>query len=238
MTRVQRILHWVGLILGVPVHRWLWARLLSHLQYRLVVGLLVLVPILLTFIVLRLVFDFLDGVLGEEVTQIFGVEVQGLGIVALVLMVYVAGLVVPNFIGRGVVRGAEIVVQQIPVVRQVYRASRFLVMSLSGNATTGFNRVVMIEYPHPGLWALGFLMGLTRNEEGDTLAVVYIPTAPTPTSGWISLLSVESVYDTDVSVNTLMQMVFSGGIMVPAKIEKRPLKEVFPIQPAGKPAEE
>ena len=222
---------------GGPLRRWVWARLLSHLRYRLLVGFLFLVPILLTFLVLRFAFGFLDGVLGDEVNQLFGRDVRGLGIVALVALVYLSGLAVPNFIGRGVVRGAEIVVQQIPIVRQIYRGSRYLVMSLSGQATTGFNRVVMIEYPRPRLWALGFLMGVTTNEEENSMAVVYIPTAPTPTSGWVALVPIEDVYDTNVPVNALMQIVFSGGIMVPNRVEKRPLEQVLPEELADKPAE-
>ena len=228
----------MAVAIGMPVHRRVWARVLSHFRYRLLVGLLFLVPILLTFLVLRFAFGFLDGVLGDEVNQLFGRDVRGLGIVALVLLVYLSGLAVPNFIGRGVVRGAEIVVQQIPIVRQIYRGSRYLVMSLSGQATTGFNRVVMIQYPHPGLWALGFLMSVTLNEERDSIAVVYIPTAPTPTSGWVALVPVTDVYDTNVSVNALMKIVFSGGIMVPDQIEKRPLQEVLPAQLVKEPAED
>ena len=223
--------------LGPSLHQRVWARLLSHLRYRFLIGIIFLVPILITYIVLTLAFNFLDGVLDEVVVRLFDVNIAGLGIVALILLVYVSGLVVPNFISRGIIRSIESVVSRIPGLRQIYSASRQLVTSVSGQATKGFNRVVMIEYPHPGLWAVGFLMGLTLNEEERTMAVVYIPTSPTPTSGWVAIMDVENVYDTDLPVNTAMQMVLSGGIMVPAQIAKRPLKEFSPGAPLQGPAE-
>lgn len=238
MSWLRRIPHFFRVTFGASLHQRLWARLLSHLRYRFLIGLIFLVPILITYIVLNLAFNFLDGVLGEFVEKIFKVHIAGLGIVALLLLVYTSGLVVPNFISRGAIRGVEGIVSRIPLLRQIYAASRQLVTSISGQATTGFNRVVMIEYPYPGLWTIGFLMGLTTNEENQLQVLVYIPTSPTPTSGWLSILPAERVYDTDLSVNTAMQMVFSGGMMVPAQIEKRPLRELStpaPPEPASNP---
>ena len=203
--------------------KWLWTRPLSHLKYRIAVGILILLPIFLTYQIVTWIFGFVDGVMGGQLTGYIGIDRPGIGVLSIALLIYIAGVITPNVIGQRVIRGAEVIVQQIPVVRHIYKASRFLVLSLSGQSTTGFNRVVMIEYPHPGLWALGFLMGKAMDEEGKELAIVYIPTAPSPTSGWVALLRIENVYDTNVSVNALMQMVFSGGIMVPSQVEKRPL---------------
>ena len=223
MNKFEQFFRTSGKMIKRGTREWLWSRPLSHIRYRIAVGSLILLPIFLTYLIVIWAFGFLDGVVGGRLAAYVGIDGAGTGVISMAVLIYIAGLITPNALGQRVIRGAEVIVQQIPVIRHIYKGSRFLVLSLSGQSTTGFNRVVMIEYPHPGLWALGFLMGRATDEEGKELAIVYIPTAPSPTSGWVSLLRVENVYDTNMSVNALMQMVFSGGIMVPSHIEKRPL---------------
>ena len=79
----------------------------------------------------------------------------------------------------------------------------------------------MIEHPRKGAWSIGFLTSMTADESGKPLAIVYIPTAPTPNSGWVAILPSEEVYDTDLSIQSAMTLVLSGGITSPAQINKR-----------------
>ena len=76
----------------------------------------------------------------------------------------------------------------------------------------------MVEYPRVGAWSIGFLTAITATSDGKQLAVVYIPTAPLPNSGWVAVVPVEEVLDTNLSVQQAMQMVFSGGIVSPKVI--------------------
>ena len=85
--------------------------------------------------------------------------------------------------------------------------------------------VVMIEYPRPGLLAVGFLTGFTTVSPDRTLAIVYLPTAPLPNSGWIAYVPVQDVYDTNLSVAQTMQTVFSSGLEYPDSIDIRRLPE-------------
>ena len=84
----------------------------------------------------------------------------------------------------------------------------------------GFKRVVMIEYPSSGLWTVGFLTGTVRDETGGVQALVYIPTAPTPYTGWLAIMPFSQVYDTDLSVPDAIKLVLSGGIVAPDVIRK------------------
>ena len=78
----------------------------------------------------------------------------------------------------------------------------------------------MIEHPRKGAWTVGFLTGTAINENNEQMAIVYIPTAPTPTSGLVSIVPFKDVYDTDISIADAMSLVFSGGITSPASIRK------------------
>ena len=192
----------------------------------MVTGLLLLVPLVITYLVLKLIFDFLNPILQPYVQQglerLFGTDIPipVLGIVTIALLVYLAGLFGTNYLGRRLVALGQAALLRIPVINTVYSVSKQLVESFSGVGPTGFSRVVLVEYPRRDTWTVGFLTGMTTREDGKPMALVYIPTSPTPQSGWLALLPLEDVYDTDLSVQTTMRMVLSGGVLTPPKISK------------------
>jgi uncharacterized membrane protein len=143
------------------------------------------------------------------------------GIAVLVVFIYVMGLVGANVLGKKLIYWGQQLLLKFPIVNFVYSAAKELIESFSGQRTTGLKRVVMIEYPRADVWAIGFLTSTTIDEKGRVLGMVYIPTAPTPNSGWVAILPMEQVYDTDLSVPIAMRMVLSGGIVTPPQIRKK-----------------
>ncbi|MBI4197497.1 MAG: DUF502 domain-containing protein [Chloroflexi bacterium] len=204
----------------------------SHVRGSLVAGSLLLVPVALTYLILRFLFDVVDGVLSPGITWVlarFGVTwtLPGAGLALAVVLFYVVGFTLANAVGRRLVAWGQKAVLRIPLIGTVYSASHKLVESFSGKGDTGFKRVVMLEYPQRGNWTIGFLTSVTTAFDGKQFAVVYIPTAPTPTSGWVAIASIEDVYDTDITVPVAMQMVFSGGIVSPGAIKTTRLSETY-----------
>ena len=199
--------------------------LVLHVRRSLIAGLLLLVPVALTYLVVVFIFDVVNGVLqpgAENLLVLVGHAdwaFPGLGLVAAVILIYISGLVIARGLGVKVVRWAQSVTARVPLLGTIYSASRQLVESFSGTGKTGFKRVVMIQYPRKGLWAVGFLTAITTIDTTERLAVVYIPTAPLPNSGWLAIVKPNEVYDTNLTPNEAMQFVFSGGIVSPAKIE-------------------
>ena len=179
-------------------------------------------------------FDFLDGLIGPAFDLWFHREIPGIGLVVLIIVIYIAGIVATSVFGLRLISRVQQLLLSVPVIRPIYSATKRLVESFSGSPVTGFKRVVAIEYPRPGLWTIGFLTSLTYDEDDRPMAVVYIPTAPLPDSGWVAILSVEDVYDTDMTVQTAMQMVLSGGIVAPSRIAKRLLVDSAMVT-AGEP---
>lgn len=209
----------------------IWRGLSGHIRRTLVTGALMLVPVALTYLVLRLIFDLVNGVLQPAVEWVFaqwGLDwtLPGLGVAATVLLIYLAGFLLANTVGVKMFGWAQSAALRVPLIGAVYSATHRLVGSFSGARETGFKRVVMVEYPRLGAWSIGFLTAITTTEGGKQLAVVYIPTAPLPNSGWVAILPIEEVLDTDMSVPTAMQLVFSGGIVSPNEIKTRRLVEV------------
>jgi len=196
---------------------------LNHTRRTMITGLLILVPVVITYLVLRLLFDFLDGVLQPAIRTALGFEIPGLGIISLLFLMYLAGLLAISVIGKQMIRFAQGMILKIPLIGVVYSSSRQLIESFSGTGSTGFKRVVMIEYPRADTWTVGFLTGMTTDEAGHPMGLVYIPTAPTPNSGWVAILPIQDIYDTDLSVSTAIRMVLSGGIVAPPQIRKSAL---------------
>ncbi|MBI2171838.1 MAG: DUF502 domain-containing protein [Chloroflexi bacterium] len=188
-----------------------------------ITGLIILVPLIITYAVLGLAFGAVDGILQPPLKALFGKEVLGAGIVALVLLVFIVGLIGTLHPGQHLIQWVQRELFRLPVVGAVYSASEHLIESFSGSSTTGFKHVVMIEYPRQGTWTIGFLTGVTMGDQERRLALVYIPTAPTPNTGWLAILPVEDVYDTELSVQEALKLTLSGGILAPPQLIRRPL---------------
>ena len=190
----------------------------GHLRRVTVQGLIIVVPLAITFWVLRLVFNLMDGFLGPLIEDTVGRDLPGIGIAAMLLLVYVAGqLWELSRLSRRMIEAIQKWLLSIPIVGAVYSPARQLIDSFSGTSDTGFKRVVMIEYPKAGTWMIGFLTATTMTSDGE-MGVIYVPTAPTPNSGWVGVVPIDGVYDVDMSVQQAMSMVLSGGIVTPDEI--------------------
>ena len=209
----------------------------NHIRRTITAGLLLLIPLVLTYLVLRFLFDNLDELLQPIFEYFLDRRIPGAGIAALAVLVYLIGLLGQNFIGRRLVQVTQFILMRVPVVSTVYNATRRLIESFSGPGSTGLKRVVMVEYPRVGMWTIGFLTGMVNDENDEKLALIYVPTAPTPYTGWMAMVPIHDVYDTDLSVSVAFNMVLSGGVVSPAAIRKRPLEDmdlskILPPDPA------
>ena len=172
-----------------------------HFSRTLGAGLLIIVPLGLTYMVLRFLFDVFDGLLDPLVAAVWNGHVPGVGFAALVLLVYVAGLLTMHLLGRNLIRLLSSIVLKIPVIGAVYSTAKQLIDSFAGTGDTGFKRVVMIEYPRKDIWTIGFLTSTVRDQDGLLFALVYIPTAPTPQSGWVAVIPYTTLFRSLLAVS-------------------------------------
>jgi uncharacterized membrane protein len=189
-----------------------------HLRGKLIVGLFVAFPIAITYILLRWVFIKTDNILQPFLISALGMEIKGLGLVSLIIIMYFLGLIMSLRIGRRIIRTFQAYLINVPVIGTLYGPAKQLVESFSGDSAAGFKRVVVVEYPKADTWMIGFLTGISEVNPGTTMGVVYLPTAPTPNSGWVAMIPIQQIYDTSMSVSEAMTMVLSGGISSPLGI--------------------
>jgi uncharacterized membrane protein len=174
-------------------------------------GLTVILPIGLTIFVLSKLFDFIDGILQEEVVQTFGHTIPGLGLILVVLIVLFAGMFTSNFLGKKIVKHAEKVLGKIPLIKTIFNPLRELVSNLSANKSGSFQKVVMVDFPLKGTKSIGFITSDKMSLNNEAKLCVFIPTTPNPTNGFLIIVEKTDVEVLDISVEEGVKMIVSMG---------------------------
>lgn len=177
-------------------------------------GLAALVPVLLTILALKWLFEWGDGLLRPLVVGIFKRYIPGLGIVFGVLLVLLLGWLARAYAGRWLLRRVEAAFLRVPVVREVYGTVKAVVDAFSGQHVA-LGRVALVEYPREGVYSLGFVTGAGLPEAssrfGEESVCVFIPTTPNPTSGWMVVVPRSRVILLDLTPQDAMRLVISAG---------------------------
>jgi len=196
-----------------------------RLRELFLVGLAVVLPLLVTYLLLRFLFEALDGLLDPIIQGILGQRIPGLGFLATVAIIFLIGTLTTNIVGRKLVAMTEGLLLRIPLVKNVYGASKQLFDAITLPGRGAFRQVVMLEYPRSGLYALGFITATQasgfQDLVGEQTVNVFIPTAPNPTSGFFLVVPERSVIPVPISVEEALKMIVSGGLIVPPALQAR-----------------
>jgi uncharacterized membrane protein len=194
----------------------------KHIRARLLTGILVVIPLWLTYAALTFFFKQLDNVLKPWVAKWFGASFPGLGFVFLIIFVYLIGLIATNIVGRTLIGFGESILNRIPLVKNIYYSSKQLLQTISMSRTMGFEKVIFMEYPRKGLRAVAFVTNTIEDPKTKKkYHTVFIPTTPNPTSGVFEIVPQEDVIDSDMTIEEGIKMVISGGLMIPPQYEHK-----------------
>lgn len=194
-------------------------KVIAHIRGRFVTGLVIVVPVGITLFILKFLFNFADGILGSYLDRLFialthhDYYVPGLGMLTGVVVIYGTGLVATNVLGRRVLAWWDKVLARIPLVKSIYTSSKQLTQVFQ-EGKTSYRRAVFVEWPRPGVRAVGFVTAEVERG-GERLVVVYVPTMPNPTSGFALFFREEEVQESGMSVEEAVKFVVSGGVVVP-----------------------
>jgi len=193
----------------------------SRVRRDFLVGILIIVPVAATLLIMKWLFDAIDGILEPAVEAIFGRPIAGIGFGVIILLIFLAGLLASNVIGKKVIQRGESLLEDVPMVREIYITLKQILQSVILPHKGGFREVVLVEFPRPGMKTIGFVTNRIRDMEGNKLVNVYIPTTPNPTSGYLEIIPEEDVVKIDMSIDDAIKMVLSGGMISPEIIDKR-----------------
>lgn len=196
----------------------------------LLAGLLTLIPIIVTYLVLRWLFFTLDDLLQPILKLFLHREISGVGLVALLVLLLLLGGFTSNVLGRRIVAFVDSLLGRTPIVRYIYSATRQVTDSLRVPREASFRRVALVDFPRPGVKSVAFVTGHVTEANGERLVPLMIPTAPNPATGFLVLVPESEVIETDMTIEEAFRMVVSGGIVTPDTIAPKsgPDEEVAP----------
>lgn len=147
------------------------------------------------------------------------VQLPGLGLLLAFVVLVLIGWIAAGLFGRWLVRMSERLLNQMPVVRNVYSAVKQIMETVLAQNASAFRYVVLVEYPRRGIWTMGFVTGGTDGEVQNVvdaeLVNVFIPTTPNPTSGFLLFVPKKDLYYLDMSSEEGFKMLVSTGIVTP-----------------------
>ncbi|MEM9926063.1 MAG: DUF502 domain-containing protein [Cyanobacteria bacterium P01_D01_bin.50] len=207
---------------GLGYERWK-----QDLKNDLIAGLLVVIPlattIWLTVTIAIWVIDFLTQIpkqlnpfegLNPLLTNVLNFVV---GFTVPLLSILLIGLMARNIAGRWLLDFGERLLQAIPLAGQIYKTLKQLLETLLKDTNNKFRRVILVEYPRPGIWAIGFVTGTVSSEiqveMPEAMLSVFIPTTPNPTTGWYAVVPETDVVNLSMSVEEAFKILISGGIV-------------------------
>lgn len=152
----------------------------------------------------------------------FGFHFPGTGVLIVVLFLFLLGALTANIFGRFLIRIGENMLDRMPIIRSIYSTLKQIFETVASSNSTSFQKVVLVEYPRPGMWALGFISGTNRGEiqehiTGDVINV-FVPTTPNPTSGFLLFARSSEVIYLDMSVDQGIKYVISAGLVSPTEL--------------------
>lgn len=208
---------------------------LAGLRRSFLTGLVVVLPIVLTIYLIWTVIGWIDGWVlpfvpvsyhpNELLQYYFGegwkYNVRGLGVIIFLVFTILVGWMAKGLFGRSLLRWAEGLVDRMPVVRSVYNGLKQIAETVFTQSSTNFDRACVVEFPRPGVWAIGFVATKAKGElaakipGGNDALTVFVPTTPNPTSGFLVYVPTKDVTILTMTVEDAAKLIISAGLVYP-----------------------
>lgn len=216
---------------------------LAHLRSVLLTGLLTAIPLFITLYILMIIYGLVttftrqpaiwivDHIFPMKGSAVLGdleiIATATFAVLLSLLVVYALGLLGTFFIGRQILAQIEHFISNLPLIKGIYGTSKQVIAVFrQGGGGSGFQRVVLVQFPREGTWTLAFVTNTVTDSAnpspdsagGRRLVCCFIPMTPNPTSGFFQMFPEEQVRNTDWSVDMGIKIVLSGGLLAPHDI--------------------
>lgn len=201
-----------------------FANVWTQVKKYFISGVLVVVPFILSFLVLRFLFETVDGILGPILNHLLGYYRSGLGLLTTLLIILLAGILTRNLIGAQLYHLSDRLLAKIPLIRPIYSSSKQLLESLAKTDATSFQEVALIEYPRRGLYSLCLVSRrnhIVVDGVDREYCVCFVPSTPTPVTGMTVVIPSEDVTPIDMTIEEGVKFFVSGGAVSPDVLRNR-----------------
>jgi len=200
----------------------------NFIKQNMIAGLLVIIPIGLTYIVMAFVIGKLDKLMAPVVTWLIqrlqlplpeDFHLPGLGFLLICLFIFVVGLATANFLGNQLVRAWDYLMHQVPFVRGIYMTIKKVVDTISRPGKSPFEQMVLVRYPHPSSRMIGLIScdehGEVSGRTGEDLVNVFLPLLPNVTLGFMLIVPRNQIIPLKMTREEGIKYLMSFGIVVP-----------------------
>jgi uncharacterized membrane protein len=197
----------------------------ARLRAYFLAGILITAPIFVTLYIAWAFITYIDDKIVALIPARYNPEqflpfsIPGLGLVVLVVGLTLVGALTAGFVGRQFTRVSESVFARMPVIRGIYSATKQVFETVLAQKSQAFREAVLIEYPRKDLWTVAFVTGRPEGEIGqlasEEMLLIYVPTTPNPTSGFLLVVPKRETIPLAMTVEEAIKFVVSTGLVVP-----------------------
>lgn len=203
-------------------------KLSKKLRANIITGSLILLPVVTTIYVFYKLFILLDSLLPNFIHVILpfipSQWFPGVGAIVILLVTLLTGFLTRNYFGRMIITGGNRMIATIPLINKVYVAVQQVLDAVIRSDKKVFQRTVLVEFPSPGSYAIGFVTsehsGEIQKKTSPDMIGVFIATTPNPTSGFLVYVDRTRVIDLEMSVETGIKLIMSAGVVNPDKLKR------------------
>ncbi len=181
-------------------------------------GLIVIVPVAITFFVVVQILGFTESILGRHLP----VRFPGFGLVAVIAIILLVGWLSSHWIMQRLIALGERMLSKIPVLKFVYNSVKQLSTAVFESHNM-FKHAVLVPFPHPGAKALGFVMtDLSPAVAGhldEECVCVFIPMSLNMTAGFNIIVPKRDIIPLDVTSESALQYILTAGTVMPRGYE-------------------
>lgn len=202
---------------------------MARLRNYFLTGLVIAAPLVLTIYIIRTFVEWIDGWVIPYIPAAYNPDtylhysIPGFGVLVALIFITLLGFLVANIVGRRLVHFGESLLARMPIVRNIYGGLKQIFETALSTKTKPFTSVGLIEFPRKGLWSVVFVVGNAKGEvaakfpdaNGEEVFNVFVPTTPTPLSGYLVFAKRSDVIMLDMSVEEAAKLVISAGIVAP-----------------------
>jgi uncharacterized membrane protein len=210
-------------------------RLRQKLQNIFFAGLLVTVPTMLSFFLLKFLVNYIDKVSAPIVNRFFHTSLPGIGFSVTILIVLTIGFLGTNILGKKLVSIGEHLLSKIPLVRNIYTSAKQILETVAFATEKPFQQVVLVPYPREDVYAIGLVtrkvpeyiltdsaLPIPQHEDdthGEQKFNVFIPSTPNFTSGLLVMFPRRDIIPLSMTIEEGFTYLMTGGILTPKKKE-------------------
>ena len=188
----------------------------SSIRNNFIAGIVVLIPIGITLYLTLFIIRISGKIIPKEINpnNYLPFNIPGVEIIIALLVITLIGWLSLSFLGKKFFEFFNNILKKIPILRTIYSAIGQMTETFT-KSDSKQKSVVLLEYPRKGIWAVGFATkeneGIIKNQVGEDIINVFVPTTPNPTSGFLLMVPKKELIYLDVSFEQASKFIVSAG---------------------------